>query len=178
MTCSAVVSELLIQQSKMLLKNSITCVLPLAKWKHFFQIMPLNKVEVQLVFMRMLEQCRISKFREVNFKILVRILLMLKILSKMKKDLTLSSCPWCNNEGMLEHVMFACSEVRKNRKIIVEDNRDLLGPWSDCVWCFGSLTKQNHELVWVINFAMYKAVLHFLEGYRETLMSVIQSEYT
>ncbi len=72
---SGLVREELIQQSKSLLCELSSVMLSLTKWELYFHLMPKSKVSVQMVFQRMLLSCKYSKFCEVNFKILARILL-------------------------------------------------------------------------------------------------------
>ena len=170
----SMINEDLLLQMKNLLRMESTTMLSLTKWEQFFQIMSLSKVEHQMVFMRMLHECKYTKFWEINFKILARILLTPKILSHMKQDML--KYLWCRQEGTLEHMLFQCTYVTKVWKIFVEDNTALLGAWSPCVWCFGSIKWHNNPIIWIVNFAIYKSFLRAMDGYKDCLYTVVQSE--
>ena len=53
----------------------------------------------------MLLDCKIMKFKEVNYKILSQILLTPKLLSKLKDNPSLSRCSWYGLEASLEHLL-------------------------------------------------------------------------
>ncbi len=69
--------------------------------------------------MQMLKACKYTKFREVNFKVLVRIL----VTPKVKKNPVLANCPWCKGIGTLEHILLTCSNVHKVRHKIWHYNK-------------------------------------------------------
>ncbi len=88
---SCLVNQDLISQSKELLRISVLTVLSLSKWEHILGLMPLEHKEKETIFVSMLKKCRITKFQEINFKILSRILLMPAVLSVIKSGF----CYWC-----------------------------------------------------------------------------------
>ncbi len=51
-------------------------------------MVPLEVPECEQIFQQMLVSCKITKFRDINFKILARILVMLKILAIFVKRKT------------------------------------------------------------------------------------------
>ncbi len=67
---SHLVHPSLVEQVKELSQNSHSSMLLLTKWEHYFHVMPLSKGEKQVIFHKILKECKITKFREVNFKIL------------------------------------------------------------------------------------------------------------
>ena len=121
----------LVTQAKSLLITASSQMLSLAKWDLFFGCMPSSKPEKQMIFQRMLHRCKISKFREVNFKLLVHILLSLKVLLKVWNIPRMAKCPWCGEISNIEHMMFVCWIVCGVRSSFVWDNFDLLGKWGD-----------------------------------------------
>ncbi len=68
---------------KKLLKDDFTIVLTLDKWCVFFNRVSFEIPELEQIFRRMLVQCKPTKFREINYKILVRILATPKIIFKV-----------------------------------------------------------------------------------------------
>ena len=66
-----------------LLKDDCTVVLTLDKWCVFFNRVSFEILELEQIFQRMLVQCKPTKFREINYKILARILATPKIISKV-----------------------------------------------------------------------------------------------
>ncbi len=80
----------LLEQAKELSHCSHSCMLSLTKWEHYFKIIPLSMGEKQVIFRKMLKDCKISQFREINFKILSCILVTPKMLSKIRNEPTLS----------------------------------------------------------------------------------------
>ncbi len=52
-----------------------------------------------------------------------------KILAQVKSNPALSKCPWCKEDGTLEHVLLECALVEMARSCFVWDNTKLLSPW-------------------------------------------------
>ncbi len=59
-------------------------MLSLENWNQALDILPLEEFQYQAIFEHMLLACKISKFWEINFKILAQILAMPKIIVKVK----------------------------------------------------------------------------------------------
>lgn len=125
----------------------------------------------------MLKDCKFSKFREINFKILAWILLTPKILAAIKKDPNLAQYKWCGCVGTLKHILLEYSEVWKARQDFVRDNRKLLGSWREKYWILGTKQASVNQIIWVVNFAIYKAFLQSTEGFRDNILILIQSKY-
>ncbi len=64
-----------------------------------------------MVFQWLLVCCKITKFQEVNFKILAQILATPKILAMVKNQDNICWCVWCGAEGTLEHILLHCPET-------------------------------------------------------------------
>ncbi len=90
-------SDLLLVHTKSLLNEEMSSLLSLDRWSHFFEKIPLDVVESERVFNQMLVFCKINKFKEVNYKILSRILLTPKILATIKDHENFNLyCMWCS----------------------------------------------------------------------------------
>ncbi len=75
--------EDLVLKMKMLLHQCTSQMLSLGKWFSFLHKVPYETPQVEQVFHRMLCDCKITKFWDVNYKILARILAMPKIIVKV-----------------------------------------------------------------------------------------------
>ncbi len=117
--------ELLLSMKTLLLKQ-VSDIPSLVKWDLALGIMPTSKGEAQMIFMRMLKKCKFTKFHEINFKILIRILVTPKMLSCIKKNPSISKCTYCGSIAGIDHILLACDETNKVRQIIVGNNRKLL----------------------------------------------------
>ncbi len=82
---------------------------------------------------------------------------------------------FCTGVASLEHVLFECKLVRILRTNIVNNNRDLFTNWTWSHWVFGCTRKTTNILVWVINFAIYKAFLQASSGMKPELNLLIKS---
>ena len=151
-------------------------MLSLTKWEILFHMMLQTMVGKQLVFKRMLESCKYTKFCEINFKILAQVLLTPKILASMKSLPHLAFCPWCGDLGTLEHMLLTCILVSKAWKLLINRNKNLMLPWEMHNWIFGMKRNSLNPIVWVINFTIYKCYLHAINGYHDVLENMIQSE--
>ncbi len=130
-----------------------------------------------MIFRHMLWQCKYTKFREINFKILAWILVTLKIISMVHGDRNLAACPWCKYEGTLEHILFSYSYVEHVRYKVVSQNSSHLGRNKQSNWIYGVQSHEQNTLFWVINFTIYKGMLCHVEGIHEEIGVLIESEY-
>ena len=81
---------------KSLLQRETSVMLSLDNWCHSLQLLPLSVPESKMVFQWMLVCCKITKFQEVNFKILAQILATPKILAMVKNQDNIHLCVvWC-----------------------------------------------------------------------------------
>ncbi len=90
-------------------------MLTLNNWCQFFDILPFEVPESEKIFQWMLVACRVIKFRDVNFKILARILAIPKIIARVRKADNLA---WCGAMGSLEHILLECRELQKIHKFL------------------------------------------------------------
>ncbi len=67
---SSQVNPLLLQQSKALLRADVSQLMSLDKWCKALNLLPLSQDEMKCVFKDVLGCCKISKFWEINYKIL------------------------------------------------------------------------------------------------------------
>ncbi len=124
----------------------------------------------------MLQACKYTKFREINFKILAHILLTPKILSIVKADQVLVICHWCGAIDSLEYVLLECPEVVKTRTCFVINNKKTLPKWKTKYWIFSTASAEINQIIWVVSFEIYKAILRALEGYNDNLRILVSSE--
>ena len=124
----------------------------------------------------MLKSCKYSKFQEVNFKILACILLTPKILALLKPPVGTGVCFWCGDSGTLEHILLDCKFVQVARHSFVSDNTKILPKWKQKYWVLGTHSDTVNQMIWVVNFAIYKAMLHASSGIVEDLYQLIKSE--
>ncbi len=113
-------SEIVILCSKALLQASISATLSLDKWCLSLQLLLLEIPEMERIFHAMLVQCKITKFREINFKILAWILVTPKIISCIKKVENLQFCYYCGTVGSLEHVLLVCKEIQLVHNLVAQ----------------------------------------------------------
>ena len=162
----------------MLLRIRSGTMLLLEKWDKFFQLIPSSKGHYKMIFRHMLWQCKYTKFREINFKILAWILVTPKIILMVCGDGNLAACPWCKHEGTLEHVLFNCSYVKHIRCKVISQNSSYLGKVKQSNWIYGVQSHELNTLFWVINFAIYKGMLCHVKGIYEDLDVLIELECT
>ena len=129
--------------------------------------------ESECIFQHMLVNCKITKFREVNFKILACILAMPKIVAKIHQADNLSWCAWCGNLGSLEHILLWCPKI-KNLHTYLLTNSDLSDKMPEHSWIFGSSKSYLNPIIWITNFVVYKAYLCAYDG---TKVDILQLMY-
>ncbi len=109
----------------------------------------------------MLKKCKISKFFEVNFKILHLILATPALISKIRKDNTLAKCLWCGEEANIDHLFLKCPVSALVYDFVSSKcNLDLTLPQR----VFG-IAQNTNLILWVANFAIYKA---HIQGVKES----------
>ena len=55
-------------------------------------------------------------------------------------------------------------------------NKRLFAGWTRSKWILGSEYKDPTMVAWVVNFAIYKAILRAIDGYKDNLEILVQSE--
>ena len=103
----------------------------------------------------MLHSCKITKFFEINFKILHCILATPSLIAKIQKDKLLEQCYWCHSKADLDHILTVCPESKK----VFNKIFDRFGIEVTTRECILSKDKSTNPVVWVANFSIYKAHL-------------------
>ena len=88
----------------MLLHQCTSHMLLLRKWFSILHRVPYETPQVEQVFHQMLFDYKITKFWDVNYKILARILATPKIIAKVQGEENLCFCA-CGEEASLEHIL-------------------------------------------------------------------------
>ncbi len=132
-------------------KKKRNWVLPtLTKWEIALQILPFPITEICLINKWMICKCKISKLRDCNYKILHRILATPVIIAAIQKKPDLKNCAWCAEVCTLKHMLLHCPEMQE----LLERQ-----------WIFGvHKDVETTQLIWVINFVVYKALLVATSG--------------
>ncbi len=112
-------SDMVTVHGKVLLQASISAPLSLDKWCLSLQLLLLEIPEMERIFCAMLVQCKITKFREINFKILTQILATLKIISCIKKAENLQFCYCYGAVGSLKHILLVCRKTQLVHTLVV-----------------------------------------------------------
>ena len=87
----------------------------LDNWCQVLECLPFKVPECEHIFKRMLLNCKISKFHEINYKILARILATPKIIAKVRGQ---ENIAWCGHLGTLEHILLHCKETKNLRYLV------------------------------------------------------------
>ncbi len=113
------IHPLLLQQAKQLLRDDISQSPQLDKWCSSLHLLPLEKSECMQVFKSMLVKYKITKFWEVNFKILTQILVMPVVIAAVHKNPNLAKCHWCLERANIDHILLHCVYTKKVRRSII-----------------------------------------------------------
>ncbi len=120
----------------------------------------------------MLKKCKISKFFEVNSKIIHQILATPALISKIRKDKNISKYLWCGGLANIDHIFLVCPASALVYDLVSSKYNTDLTPTQRI---FGAAHHVNLVL-WVANFAIYKAHLQGCEGIVVTPKVVFQNE--
>ncbi len=148
-------NDLFVSQAKSLLQTHTLQLLSLSNWLHYFSILPLEVPEIERIFQRMLVHCKVTKFWEINYKILARILATPKIIAKVQQEDNLAICVWCGVEATLEHILIECVQTQNLHSFVAE--------WlflagitiGDSAWIFGTDSSTTNHCIWIVNFVLY-----------------------
>ena len=94
----------------------------------------------------------------------------------LKPPIGTGICFWCRECGTLEHIMLDCRFVRVARNSFVSDNSKILLKWKQKYWVLGTHSDSVNQMIWVVNFAIYKGMLHASSGIVKDLYLLIKSE--
>ncbi len=129
--------------------------------------------EQQKTFHQMLKNCRVSKFHEINFKILHCTLAMPQLIAHIKGSKGLQWCHWCGEVANINYILLDCTETNQ----VYDWISDKIG---------ADIPKRNHilgqsssvdSIIWVVNFAIYKTHLQWCEGIATELLEGVKHEY-
>ena len=67
--------------------------------------------EQQKAFCKMLKNYKISKFHEINFKILHHILATPQLIAHIRGSKGLQWCHWCGEVANINHILLECTET-------------------------------------------------------------------
>ena len=156
LTDTSRVQPLLLLQMKSLLLMHSTTVLDLSYGEKRLQIVPLELSDKKKVFTQMLHKCKVTKFWDVNFKVLSRILATPVVLASVNPGCGSNMCSFCGEWAGLKHIMLHCPATVELHQFILttfEEN------WDDDAWIFGHNNVYLNLLIWLVNFSKYKTHL-------------------
>ena len=149
-------------------------MLTLTRWCTYLHVLPYEDFQLQAIFHHMLVACKITKFHEINFKILSRILVTPKILSKIKGEENLQWCAWCGELASLEHILLSCEHTKKSHWVECTFSTE---HFMDVDWIFGHKTHSYNCLIWICNFTLYKCHLHVCKGFSPDILTQMDYEF-
>ncbi len=106
----------------------------------------------------MLVKCKVTKFWEVNYKILTRILVTPVVITASNPNLGTPMCFVCSGVANLHHILLEYSGTVSLCNYIMET---LEVDWPTKYWIFGSMSIYYNPVIWVSNFSIYK--VHLLQ---------------
>ena len=121
------------------------------------------------LFRQNLQKCKINKLHKVNFKIIHRILATPVLISRVRKCPQLAKCWWCGGLANIDHILIDCPQIILLLDFI-KSKIDLPLMPRDRV--FGILG-MDALIVWLVNFAIYKAHLMAVEGLSPDMLQVL-----
>ncbi len=86
---------LLLLQSKNLLTDACSTKLDMFYWEQHLNVIALTQQDKKAIFIRMLKKCKVTKFWEINYKILARILATPVVLAAVLGDVSMMYCSFC-----------------------------------------------------------------------------------
>ncbi len=107
----------------------------------------------------MLVACKVTKFWQINYKILSRILATPKIIAAVCNAENLQWCVWFGALGTLEHILLDCKHTVCLHQFLTQHNIFAGKKIGACHWIFGSCSTFLNPIFWLCNFAVYKSHL-------------------
>ena len=120
----------------------------------------------------MLIHCKITKFWEVNYKILSCILATPVVISAVHKNPVLAKCYWCGECANIDYILLHCHYTKTIHNFVSQH----LGEVSLESWILGGAGKAFDPVIWVVNFTMYKAHLQACHGQYHQPLFVFKQE--
>ncbi len=158
-------------QAKRLLQQQRQTFVSMAKWEISI-IESISWDESLLSFTHLLKQCKLTKFREFNFKLLHRILATLVVISVIQKVASVALCSWCGSRADIDHILLTCPDTLVLYTWIQDILEIEISPKHRILGC-GVIS----PVIWVTNFAIYKAHLMATSGYRGPLQDIARQMY-
>ncbi len=162
-------------QAKTLLSQASETPLSLEYWEKKLNIPPLTRKERKKVFCVMLVWCKITKFWDVNYKILARILATPVVLHAVNPEGGSANCVKCGAVAGISHILLQCPEIIKVHTQVCELMQVKI---LDTNWIFGVQSFYLLSLIWIMNFGVYKHHLCSFHGQRLSLWIEIVNETT
>ncbi len=121
----------------------------------------------------MLTKCKITKFWDVNYKILARILATLIVLNAVNPKMGTPNCIECGALAGISHILLSYPTTKK----ICSDICMLMEiSLSDSNWILGINSNYLLPLIWVVNFGVYKHHLSSFYGHRLPMHIRVENE--
>ncbi len=118
-------------------------------------IPPLLEDEKRKVFHWILTRCKITKFWDVNYKILVRILATPVVLNAVNPETGTPNCVEYGAIAGISHILLSCVATKKiYTDICMMMEIDLF----DSNWILGINSNYLLPLIWVVNFGVEKNI--------------------
>ncbi len=133
-------------------------------------LLPLDKSELINIFCNMLMCCKITKLWEVNFKILSRILATLVVIAAANKSPEMTWYKWCGDQVNIDYVLLHCLSTHCVHQYV----EAVLGEIPQDAWILGGAGLKIDQVIWVVNFSVYKAYLQACHGKVIALLDVFQ----
>ncbi len=120
----------------------------------------------------MLACCKITKFWEVNFKILARILATPVVIAAANKSPEMIWCKWCGDRANIDYILLHCPFTHCVHWYVEAVLRKI----SQDVWILGGVGPKTDQVIWVVNFLVYKAHLQACHGKVITPLDIFQED--
>ncbi len=133
---------------------------------------PITFEEQQKAFYWMLKHCRVSKFYEINFKILHCILATPQLIAHIKGSKGLQWDHWCGEVANINHILLNYTETNKVCDWVSDKIRAEI-PKRNCIL---GQSPSVDLIIWVVNFAIYKTHLQWCEGIATELLEGVMHE--
>ncbi len=137
--------------------------------------MPLDVKECLAIFDRMLVCCKITKLWEVNYKIVARILVSPLVVASVRLKPNLKWCSWCGERGLIDHILLQCPETLWVHHW-VQENTPLNVLVTERDWILGTEDHCLNQIIWVVNFGIYKSHLEAMDGPLFSMLEQVQRE--
>ncbi len=84
-------------------------------------------------------------------------------------------CSWCGAEGSLEHILLHCPNTKYLHDKICQ-NSPLPWKMKSKSWIFGLEKSALNTIIWISNFAIYKAYLAACDGFKSDYLVLFHGD--